>query len=90
MKKNPYPENYVIAKFRVRETGEYKNFKIDEKVINDEFKILTAQRSWYKGTSINERQAAAIKRRFKLNELSLGRQFEILFECKCNINTKEA
>lgn len=53
--------------------------------IKDIFTNVISSRNWYSATSINRFQANELKRRFKKNELSLGRILEVLIECGYNI-----
>lgn len=53
--------------------------------IKDIFTNVISSRNWYSSTSINRFQANELKRRFKKNELSLGRILEVLIECGYNI-----
>ena len=78
-------ETFLIVKFVNKKTGEQKRAKMTEKEVTDTFSELISRRVWYKDTSINRRQAFEIKRRFVEKSLSIGRQFEIMLECGCEV-----
>jgi len=60
-----------------------------ENKIKQLFAECTTPYGWYKDTSIAVRQANGLRRRFKSNELSIGRMIEVLIECGYKITIEK-